>query len=1056
MYCTLMGMHNRFTFNPELIRKTVSISCFFLYTLIFSSTFFLIGGFLKIESFIQNIRPIEALLILLLAILTLQSNQKSYTKRSIWLNTICTILFFAAGAMCVMTSLKLMVLKSDEFKLSLASLLLFSVATAALYLKKIQEDKYLVYFQFLTILNILVTLSTVFGTILGSHLVTSQLFFGETSIGVSLSLLVYSIAFLMQLPQSGWMSVVFADNLGSKQLRNFTFLAFPSLFFVAILANTGYKTGLYDSQFSFNIIVTGSFVIFGLTLFFTTLSLNKNDTDREMAIYELKQKEFDLMEAQKLAHVGSWSLEIGTFALKFSPEMYRIHELPEDASISLDFIETYFEKDDLLNIRSQLQNCFESGSAFEIQHNIKCPSGNIKRVHARGQLRVNKISGKKEIHGTLHDITDFSNTLADLNETKKMYTDLYNEAPDMLLSVDPNTGLVLKCNTTLLKNLGYEMHEVVGCHISKMYSEESNKLLTMLTDSFKKSGYIDNIELIVLKKDGSPVDVSLSSTLVRGKNGEIIKSRSIWRNISNVKIARELEIRKRAAEESSRLKSNFVATMSHEIRTPLNGVIGMSEALMSTKLNSEQYDIVDTIKQSANTLFYLVNDILDFSKIESGKMSLSPSYFSLRTLTSEIEKQLRWAAFKKDLNITFTLTGGDGLNFYGDRNRIQQILTNLISNAIKFTENGSIDVNTSVVTVSPDYSKIFFEVQDTGVGISENELTKLFKPFYQLDSSLSRSSGGTGLGLSISQTLAELMESKIRVKSELGKGSKFYFDILLKHQIVTDQMRINSNNSVLKFEKAPNILVAEDIDTNQKVLGATLTEFGCNYTFANNGEDAIIALKEMSFDLVLMDCQMPKLDGIEATKIIRKMDGTTSKIPIVAITAHAESEDRMKCLDAGMSDYISKPFTKGILNEVLSKWIKTNSSASLTHPSNSITINSIVDERILSDLKSINTINSADLIKETLSIFEKNLPKRLFNIKHTLETKNEDEAKAAIHSLKSAASAFGGLSIATICNEMNEHLKLKRFNEALTKIETIPDEVRNVKAYIHEWLQAQY
>lgn len=1048
-------MNHRFTFNQELIRKTISTSSYFLYTLIFSSILILIGSLAKSDVFAQTLKPIEALLILLLSLLTLLTHKTSSAKLARFCCTVSNYLFFITFLACTLASFETLTFVPSDFKLPIVSLISFALGASALYLKQIHEERYLVYSQFFNIANLLVSISTIFGFIFGSHLIQSQSFFGENSISVAVSLLVFSSAFLMQQPQSGWMPVIFADNIGSKQFRSFTLLAFPALLLIAILASFGNSIGLYDFQYTFNIIVVSSFVIFGFALFFTTLSLNRNDIDRERAIYELRQKEFDLMEAQKLAHVGSWSIEIGTSALKFSPEMYRIHDLPENTPVSLEFIEKFFKEEDLHNIRSQIQNCFENDATFEIQHTIKCLNGNEKHVHARGQVRVNKITGIKELHGTLHDITDFSNTLADLIETKKMYTDLYNEAPDMLLSVDPKTGLVLKCNRTLLKNLGYEMQEVVGCHISKLYSEESSKILPTLTDSFIKTGYIDNIELTVLRKDGSPIDVSLSSTLVTGKNGEILKSRSIWRNISNVKIARELEIRKRAAEESSRLKSNFVATMSHEIRTPLNGVIGMSEALMSTKLNSEQYDIVDTIKQSANTLFYLVNDILDFSKIESGKMSLVPGYFSLRTLISEIEKQLRWAAFKKDLNISFSLTGGDGLNFFGDRNRIQQILTNLISNAIKFTENGSIDVYISVISISPNFSKIFFEVQDTGIGISENDLSQLFRPFYQLDSSLSRSSGGTGLGLSISQTLAELMDSKIQVKSELGKGSKFYFDIQLKHQILEDQTLINPSSSILKFEKTPNVLVAEDIDTNQKVLGSILTEFGCLYTFASNGEEAINALKESSFDIVLMDCQMPKLDGIEATKVIRKMEGDMSKIPVIAVTAHAGSEDRMKCLDAGMSDYISKPFTKGILNEVLSKWIKTNQSVTLPSSPLSINVNSLVDERILNDLKSINSINSPDLIMETFSIFERNLPARLTNIRRALETKNDQDAKMAIHSLKSAASAFGGLSIATICNDMTEDLKQKRFNEALSKTEALPSEVQNVKEYIHGWLLAQ-
>lgn len=1051
-------MPTRFIFNHNLIQKSIFFSRITLYILALLSFSSLILNFIYFQTSGLYLHEIESVIIFVLAINVLfldkDNSKKSFSVFLANLSLGLVLLFLLYFFLVIFNAAPLF---GDKNKISFLSLVCFFLCTQSLILRKFEETRFLKASQLVSVITVLITISTILAYVFESNLLSLNLYFSTTTFSVAINLLFISTSMLMLKPSSGWMPVLFADNIGSRQLRKSTLFTFPVLAITAVVASFGIKHGFYNFQYAFNIITISSFVIFGFALLFTALSLNKNDREREIAIDELKQKEFDLMEAQKLAHVGSWTLELGSTTPKWSSEMYNIYGIPEGKPISLDVIESYFSVDDLMNIRSQMQKCIEHGTPVDIKHSFKRKDGTEKTVHGRAELRLNKVTGKKEVHGTLHDITEISTTLADLIETKKMYTDLYNEAPDMLLSVNPATGMILKCNYTLLKILGYEMNEVVGKHISNFYTQDSFERIPNLTESFIKTGSINNVELVVLRKDGTKIDVSLSSTLVRGKNGEIIKSRSIWRNISDVKMARELEIRKRAAEESSQMKSNFVATMSHEIRTPLNGVIGMSEVLMGTKLNSEQYDIVDTIKQSANTLFYLVNDILDFSKIESGKMELVPSYFSLRVLLLEIEKQLRWAAFKKELTISFVVTGGENLNFYGDRNRIQQILTNLISNAIKFTEKGSIDVNVSVLAETETISKISFEVNDTGIGISPSEQGLLFKPFYQSDSSLSRLSGGTGLGLSISQTLAELMGSRILIESQLGQGSKFYFDLRLQHETLSAQNFDIRANTFFKFDHSPRILVAEDIDTNRKVLGSMLSDFGCHCVFATNGEQAIEALKNDTFDLVLMDCQMPKMDGIEAVKQIRKLPNEKSKIPVVAVTAHAGSEDRKICIDAGMSDYISKPFTKGILNDILNKWL----SLSPALPSQTATtsdmprLNSMVDERILADLKSLTSVDSGDLIKDTVSIFEKNLPKRLDAIRQALRERNPIEAKNAVHTLKSAASAFGGSSITQICNSIIEEVKEDRFADALMKTEKITDEVKRVRDFINSWLLVQ-
>lgn len=1043
------------TLNHNLVQKSTLSSRITLYILAISSFSSLIVNFLFFQPPDLYLHKFESLCIFILACNVVFLERKSSTNKTLNLLYNLSLVFVLLNSFYLfLVIFNVAPILIENFKTSFLSLSGFFLCAQSIIVKKINDPKFIKASQLISLATVLVSISTTLAYVFESRFLSSEILFNTTTLSVAINLLLISTSMLMLEPKSGWLPVLFAENIGSRQLRKSTLFVFPMLLIAAVVASFGIKHELYDNQYAFNIIIVSSFIIFGFALLFTTLSLNKNDWERETALDELKQKEFDLMEAQKLAHVGSWTLELGSTTPKWSTEMYNIYGIPEGKTISLDEIESYFLPDDLTNIRSQMQKCIEYGTPVDIRHSFKRKDGTEKTVHGRAELRSNKATGQKEVHGTLHDITEISNTLADLTETKKMYIDLYNEAPDMLLSVNPTTGMVLNCNHTLLNNLGYTITEVVGKHISNFYTQESNATIPKLTESFIETGSINNVELVVLRKDGTKIDVSLSSTLVRGKNGEIIKSRSIWRNISDVKIARELEIRKRAAEESSQMKSNFVATISHEIRTPLNGVIGMSEVLMATKLNSEQYEIVDTIKQSANTLFYLVNDILDFSKIESGKMALVPSYFSLRVLLLEIEKQLRWAAFKKELTISFLVSGGENYNFFGDRNRIQQILTNLISNAIKFTEKGSIDVNVTILPVGDSNSKISFEVIDTGIGISPNEQNLLFKPFYQSDSSLSRSSGGTGLGLSISQTLAELMGSKIQVKSQVGQGSKFYFELNLQHEFLSEQNFDIHSNMFFNFDHSPRILVAEDIDTNRKVLASMLADFGCHCVFATNGEQAIEALKNETFDLVLMDCQMPKMDGIEAVKQIRQFPNDTNKIPVVAVTAHAGSEDRKICIDAGMSDYISKPFTKGILNEILNKWL--NKSPALSGQTSSASdrtkLNSMVDERILADLKSLTSVDSDDLLKDTISIFEKNLPNRLDAIRQALRERNSKDAKNSVHTLKSAASTFGGSSITQICDLIMAEIKEDRFADAIMKTEKITDEVKKVRDFIYSWV----
>lgn len=674
---------------------------------------------------------------------------------------------------------------------------------------------------------------------------------------------------------------------------------------------------------------------------------------------------------------------------------------------------------------------------------LRCKDGSMKWTEWRDSLGANGIFVSVGV-----DITEWKKT-----EEIKIQSDSILNSVESMLMVSDKEGNIIYSSPAVEKMLGYKVKDILGDKWWKLTYENQqeaeqvkNAIYNYVFFNQKDFTDITKRKIKTASGDYKWIEWQLS----KGANGTYI---SIGTDITH-RISTELELKKakESAEESLKVKNEFLANMSHEIRTPLNAVIGFTDLLLETQLNPEQRSHLETMRNSGEILLSLINNVLDLSKLESEKLKIEEIPFNLHKSFNTVLKLMKLRADEKKISLDLNIEPNTPIHFIGDPTRIEQILLNLIGNAVKFTNKGSVHVTLKKLNETNDVSEIYFEVRDTGIGIVSNKINTVFGAFSQAKSDTSRIYGGTGLGLTIVKKLVGLLNGSIKVESIFGEGSVFKITLPLKNDLANVNTNEVEPEFILNEPLELSILLVEDNKTNQLLAKTRLERWKCTVDIANNGIEGVKKVQKKMYDLILMDIQMPVMDGYEASKIIKNdISKKAAQIPIIAMTAYATNADISRAKSSGMDDYIFKPFKPRELYHILEKYGKPSKERNLRDANDKNNNSETSLEKKHIDLKFLyeETQGESAILILLIESFLKDFKEFFEVVDKEIKHHNWKASYEATHKIKPSITMFGISEMGPII-----HLLAQKFKEekALDDAGTLLNSCKEIFKHVNEEL----
>ena len=900
--------------------------------------------------------------------------------------------------------------------------------------------------QFIALLVFLAGLLAVIGHVYAIGTLYSLAGYDPMPLSTAGIFLLLSTGILLCHYQDGFVGVIMFRNVGGSILRKFLPVAVIIPILGVLLILQGERLGMYHYELGSSLGTILMISISAVSIWSIARSLNNNEEKRKNIEQQLNNAKIDLA----VKEINYKNLIENSGIVMYTTSLNGTIIFANTKAIQL----TGYTTRELTGMHFSKMLHTEVVEELMTQYKKQVKS-NVKETHS--EFRICTKHGEiKWVEQTAVLITEddfpvgFQCVVKDISEKKKMEAVLQKYEAELLLNegrlqsiLDNATSLMyikdldgkyLLTNKKLKEYLNLTDETIIGKTDYDITDAEQAQRFKDTDDQVIKTGKSVELEDSIERPDGTHNMLIIKFPLVDAQNNVYGISGIATDITERVKFQQQLILSNKIAIDAKKMQEQFLANMSHEIRTPMNGIQGMTDLLLQTKLNDEQEDFVKTIKISSDNLLIIINDILDFSKIKAGKLNIEKISFNLKEVLKNIQGIFIHKLKEKELQLNISIDEDIPATLKGDPYRLNQILVNLVGNAIKFTDEGIINISIAQQNKNTTEMVLKFTISDTGIGIEIEKLSEIFESFSQANIETSRKYGGTGLGLAITRQLIEIQNGSISVQSEINKGTTFIFTIPYHIGTASDAIFLENKKAVdyRSLLAGKKFLVVEDNEVNQKVIGYVLQNAGGSVDIASNGLEAISLLNNSSdYNLIIMDLRMPVMDGYATTKYIRK--GMKLSIPIVAMTASALKSEKTKCIEYGMNDYITKPFDYQILYKRLSLLLQNLPVTDFIMPAQNDEHDSLYNLSLLEEM------DDQEYIFEILTLFVTNTPNELFELEKACTSGQYGTAFKIAHKLKSSAGLLRADEFLKILTEIEEEAK-KENSDALYRLAIFANE----------------